>query len=174
MGGLVTPGKQPTNVKPGDNLVKQINALKTEQQATKNSIANAASIASRENSAQKTELSNIKNATATMDQGARANAVAAIAATTAGNLLSVFQSASQVLAANTTTTAANNTTVAARSAGTTVAGSMAIAASRIVRAVNALDLSVNVTTVNRTSTVNNRYGPSSGSSNGDRVGGGWR
>ena len=51
---------------------------------------------------------------------------------------------------------------------------MAIAACRIVGAVNALDLSVNVTTVNRTTTVNNRYGPESGSSNGDRTGGGWR
>lgn len=67
--------------------------------------------------------------------------------------------------------AVSRTTAAAQTAGYQTANAMAAAAARIVGAVNALDLSVNVTTINRTSTVNNRYGPSGGSANTDRIGG---
>jgi TP901 family phage tail tape measure protein len=61
--------------------------------------------------------------------------------------------------------AAGSTTDAARSAGATAASAMSWAADRIVAAIGALDLVVDVTTVNRTTTVNTAYGPSGSSRN---------
>jgi hypothetical protein len=143
---------------------------KTELANIKNASATLNTSITTQTAQQSAELGNIKNATATLNTTTYAGLVAATTAVTAGNLLSTFQSAAQVLAANTTTTAANNTTTAARNAGINTANAMTNAANRIVTAVNGLDLSVNVTTVNRTSTVNNRYGPSGGSSTTNRSG----
>jgi TP901 family phage tail tape measure protein len=192
-------------------------------QAVTNAIKNASSISSRENSAQKTELGNVKNAVtamsaqqraqlvaqqaaivagniaqataavgealrdsaqtaelglvknsiATMDQGARANAVAAIAAQAAGNMLSVVQSASQAFRdgaqTTATTTAGTRAATASANAGTKTAGAVHTARSAIVSAIYAARPIINVTTVNRNTTTNNRYGPTGGSSNTSRV-----
>ena len=92
-----------------DNLVKQINALETAQQA-RGRISKTERDTSRttdqtrlqhqgittQTSAQTAELGNIKNASATLNTTTYAGLLAATTATTAGNLLSIFQSASQV------------------------------------------------------------------------------
>ena len=115
---------QPGTVKPGDNLFRQVNDFKKEQQATKNAIENAKSISSRENAAIKGKAQETKNAIANAKSiNSREN--------------------SAIKSAQVTTTSAT------RTAGQTVALSMTSAANRIVTAVNGLDLSVNVTTVNQ-------------------------
>ena len=152
-------------------VTKAVEAQKAELGNIRNSMATLNTKVATQTTQQTAELANIKNASATLNTTTYAGLLASTAATTAGNLLSTFQSAAQVTASGLTTSAANNTTTAARNAGINTANAMTNAANRIVTAVNGLDLSVNVTTVNRTSTVNNRYGPSGGSSTTERAGG---
>jgi hypothetical protein len=167
----VRGGDRPSPGNPGLVKGQLKEAVSAGTAGVTSAVQNAQSIASRENSAQKAELGNVKNAVATMDANQRAAAVAAAATTVLQGALQAGRDALQrVSTAQAGTTAAT----ASRSAGQNVALAMATAASRIVGAVNALDLSVNVTTVQRTTTVNNRYGPSGGSATTDRVGGGWR
>ena len=132
------------------------------QQATKSAIANAASIAKRERDANSSKA----------DDAARKTAAVANAVKNARSINSRENSAQKAeiaRAKQAAATAGRNTSTAARTAGTAVSAATDQGATRIVGAINGLDLTVNVTTVNRTSTVNNRYGPSGGSSGYQRV-----
>ena len=132
-------------------------ALQAKQQATKNAIENAKSISSRENSATKATVAEVaKKAQATENAIKNARSI--------NSRENSAQKAEIARAKQAAATAGRNTSTAARNAGTTVSGTLTTVGSNIVAAVNGLDLSVNVTTVNRSSTVNNRYGPSGGSS----------
>jgi hypothetical protein len=98
--------------------------ITAKQQATINAVKNAQSIASRENSAQKTELANIKNATVTMDQNQKAAILAQTAVNAIGNMLSIGQSMSQVLAAGSTTSAVNTNAAATRGVAPPIVGQL--------------------------------------------------
>ena len=156
----VPKGPTTVTIKPGDAMF----ALFARQQAsTKASIDNAKSIASRENSATREKVNQVAvKAQATANAVKQAQSIA--------SRENSAQRSEIARAKNAAATAGRVTSAAARNAGISTSSAMSAAAGRIVGAVNALDLSVNVTTVNRTSTVNNRYGPSGGSSTTNRSG----
>ncbi len=158
-------GDRPSPGNPGE-FKKNLDKIGFEKWVAKASeIKNAVTTAS---SAQQAELGNIKNASATL------NTTTATGLSTIGGNITTASAAAGSAARNIAGTASrglSNTTSAARQAGFTASAAAAQGASRIVGAINALDLSVNVTTVNRTSTINNRYGPSGGSSTTQRAGG---
>ena len=79
-------------------VTKAVEAQKAELGNIKNSMATLNTKVATQTTQQTAELANIKNASATLNTTTNAGLVAATAATTAGNMLSVFQSASQVLA----------------------------------------------------------------------------
>jgi hypothetical protein len=155
------------------NAATQSAAQRTELSNIKNAMATAKAASATQSAAQRAELGLVKNSIATMDQGARANAVAAIAAQAAGNMLSVVQSASQAVRDAGQTTATTNAgtwaATAATGAGARTSAAMGSAATRIVGAIYAARPIINVTTVNRHTTTNNRYGPTGDSSNTQRA-----
>jgi TP901 family phage tail tape measure protein len=155
------------------NAATQSAAQRTELSNIKNAMATAKAASATQSAAQRAELGLVKNSIATMDQGARANAVAAIAAQAAGNMLSVVQSASQAVRdagqTTATTNAGTRAATAATGAGARTSAAMGSAATRIVGAIYAARPIINVTTVNRHTTTNNRYGPTGDSSNTQRA-----
>ena len=132
-------------------------------QATEDAIHNAKSIASRENAATAAKVKDVS-------AKAQATANAVKNARSINSRENAAQKGEIARAKQAAATAGVRTSAAARGAGITVAEAWPRHANRIVGASTALDLSVNVTTVNRTSTVNNRYGPSGGSSTTNRSG----
>lgn len=113
-------------------------------QATTNAVKNAQSIQSRENSAQKTELQNIKTTTNT---GFLAQSTATAAQTLLQGVYAAGQAIRDATIKTATDTAGTKAASASKSAGSTVSSSMSSAASRIVGAIWAARPIVQSTTV---------------------------
>jgi hypothetical protein len=124
----------------GENAGKRpVAKVETKVQATTNAVRNAQSIASRENSQQRTELANTKNAVVTSRYA--------------------------------TVSAVGRAEGAARAAGVASAAASLLSASMIVAAVWASGAAnrpvIQATTVQKTTTINNRYGETGGSRQSD-------
>jgi hypothetical protein len=135
-------------------------------QATANAVKNAQSIASRENSAQKAELSNIKNVTVTGDAQQKAAIIAQTAINAVGNMLSIGQSASQVLAAGSTTSAVNINASATRGVAPPITSAIYSIGASIRAAIFAARPVIQSTNVVNNYTRTQRTGATSGSRNG--------
>jgi hypothetical protein len=101
-------------------------------QEVRNAVANAASIASRENSAQKAELGNIKNATTTLDATVRAQAVAQMATDV---LQGSLQAARDAINTGAVRSGSDKTANAARGAGDRAAGATNAMSGAVTRAI---------------------------------------
>jgi TP901 family phage tail tape measure protein len=142
-------------------------AVTTTNQATKNAVTNAQSVATRENSAQKAELGNIKNTVATQAAQQQALQRAQIVAQAANTLMVGIQGAGQAVrdavATSATRTAGTNAASASRSAGARTASAMSSAATRIVGAIYAARPIIQSTNVVEKYTTIVRSGATSGS-----------
>ena len=145
----------------------KISDLASKAQATRNAVANAASIATRENSAQKAETARVAGLVQTQTQQQNALAAAQVAVTAFQGVMQAGRDAAQKLSTDTVGAKAADAGIksanASRSAGATVSSSMSSAASRIVGAIWAARPIVQSTTVINSYTQSERGGASSDS-----------
>jgi TP901 family phage tail tape measure protein len=144
----------------------RVEQVAVKAQATANAVKNAQSIASRENSAQKAELANIKNVTVTGDAQQKAAIIAQTAVTAVGNMLSIGQSMSQVLAAGSTTSAVNVNAAATRGVAPPITSAIYSIGASIRAAIFAARPVIQSTNVVNNYTRTQRTGATSGSRNG--------